>query len=132
MPTFQQVSAEVEKQTKAAMDALGFGTVFANTADNFITGQVAYCKVTVIEQTDKQTVLGIPESSRIRGTATFLLHTRKNSGMGKNTQMREAIKARFRNKVVGGANFLEARATFLGETENWSLTGVEVPFYFDR
>ena len=133
MPTFQQVQTAAEQATREAMTAVGASWVFGNVSDTALAaGSVPWVKMILIEQTDSQMILGDTVPSRVRGTATFILHVRKNQGMGKHTQMRDAIKARFRSKIVGGATFLNSRSTSLGETDSWSLTGVEVPFYFDK
>lgn len=115
------------------MDAVPAAIVYGNMSNTGLAGGTApWAQVIVIEQTDSQTTLGNPSSSRVRGTVTFIFYVRKDSGMGKHTQMREAVKTRFKGKVIGGATFLDARSTTLGETGSWSLTGVEVPFHFDK
>jgi hypothetical protein len=134
MPTtFQAVQKAAEQEATAALQPIPASIVFGNINDAVLSnGTVPWAKMIVIEQKDVQTTLGIPSSSRVGGTCTFILYVRKDAGMGKHTQMREAIKARFRSKIIGGATFLNARSTTLGELGNWSLTGVEVPFYFDK
>ncbi len=133
MPTFQQVQTAAEIAAKAAMDSVPAGLVYGNVSNaTFYQGTTPWAHVVVIEQTDSQLGLGDTVPSRTRGTVVFTFYVKKGQGMGKHTQMREAVKARFRSKAIGGATFLNARSTVLGETDTWSLTGVEVPFYFDR
>lgn len=132
MPTQLEVGTAIDQYT-AANIATNFPVVYGNVDDRDLSeGVVSYLKMRVLFLTDRQLGLGNPVPHRINGAVVFTLHVRENTGDGTRDAMHDRISAFFRSQVIGGATFTNVRALPGGRlVGNWSLTGVEIPFYFD-
>lgn len=131
MPTIASVHAAVDAYTQSEMT--GIPVIFGNVEDPTVSeGTAAFLKQRVIFTSDSQFILGAPQSSRKRGSVIFIINVRKNKGDKDRNILLDKVLKSFRSKVIGGATFLNGRVVSSGQSENWLLTGVEIPFYFDE
>lgn len=107
--------------------------IFGNQKDlSLSSGTVSYFRERVHFPESNQFELGSPGRSRTEGVVVFTLYVRKGAGDGDRNLMSDIIAQAFRSKQFGGATFLGMRELPYQETENWCLTGVQIPFHFDE
>lgn len=127
MPTQSSVHAAIDALTAAVF--VGYPVYYGNTT---VPKQTAdYLKQNVIFTSDNQFELGNTTSGRVRGKVLFTFHNKRGTGSSVRNTWNQLISTWFRSKVVGGAVLQNALASVAGENENWAITVVEVPFYFD-
>lgn len=134
MPTFGGVQLAVDLRTRDALElGLPVPVVYGNQSrPELSTGSVPFLKQRVLLFTDKQIGLGNAVPRRRRGSVVFQIHVPVGIGdKARNDLMDEVLKS-FRSQLIGGATFENGRMVSSGETLNWSITGVEIPFYFDE
>lgn len=129
MTTFADVHRAIDEYTVSAL--AGENVVYSNQDDNALSqGTAPYVKQRVLFTQARQFELGAPERGRNYGVVVFLIHVRRGQGeAARNTLLQKVVNS-FRSRVIGAATLLNARMTTQGENANWSLTGVEVPFYY--
>lgn len=129
MPTITSVHAAIDQHTLSSFPSIP--VIFGNTENLVLSEQQnPFLKQRVLFVTDSQFQLGDVVSSKKTGSVIFIVHTRKNTGDADRNSLQDLVLKSFRSKVIGGATFLNARVISSGETENWSLTGIEIPFFF--
>lgn len=127
MPTMAQVHTAIDQLTLTAFS--GYPTFFGN---QHVPKQTEpFVKQNVMFISSNQTELGRPEGGRNRGLIIFQFHSRRNTGNSVHNAMHQIVLDSFKGKLVGGAVLQNARASANGETENWAIRQIEVPFYFD-
>lgn len=127
MPTQSSVHAAIDALTAAVF--VGHPVYYANMD---VPKQSAdYIKQSVVFSSNSQYQLGDTVSGRERGRILFAFHNKKGTGSAVRNTWNQLVGTGFRSKVVGGAVLQNVTASVAGETENWAITVVEVPFYFD-
>ena len=125
------VHADINAATAAALGSTP--VIYGNTDyTDLSAGQLDFVTQKVVFQSQSQLVLGNIGPSRNRGTIFFALHTRRNTGDGGRNALLDTVLNSFRSKRIGSATCLNAAVRFTGLSENWAITGIEVPFYFDQ
>lgn len=106
--------------------------VYSNQSDADLSqGSAAYLRQHVLFTESRQMTLGYPENGRNHGQLVFILHVPKGAGEAARNTLLSTVIQSFRSRRIGGATLLNARVLTQGEVGNWSLTGVQIPFYFD-
>ena len=133
MASRTSVHAEIDKRAKLAFQNIGVPIVFGNMKDlSLSSGEVSFVRERTHFPASNQHELGNPARSRTEGVVVFTLYIRKGAGDGDRNRFTDVIAANFRNQQFAGATFSGLRELPYQETENWCLTGVQIPFYFDE
>lgn len=133
----------IDRQTiQNAIDTLTATTLNASPAIPFLYGnQVnvaisegtkSWVKQTVYFTEDRQAELGNDCFRRQRGYVLFLIYVKRGLGNYDRNTITDRLTRAFRSRYVGQATMLDAQMIPSSETENWSVTGVQIPFYFDN
>lgn len=131
MPTRAQVHEALDNLTQTVL--VGQNVIFGNQENlNYSKGTLPFIRQRVIFLDYEQKELGRPSSTRSHGSIVFTLHVQKGSGDGIRNQLSDLINKNFCNTQIGGAVFYGSKELPLGSAENWSLTGVRIPFFFDE
>lgn len=128
MPTLAEVHAALDSATNTAFS--GYTVFYKNQTAPKQTSD--FIKQLVFFSDNKQFELGNTARGRQRGKIVFVFHIRKGTGSAVLNTWHQIVLNVFRTKVIGGAVLLDALSSTSAETENWSITVVEVPFYFDN
>lgn len=127
----EQVHALLDQMTLAELGA--WPLVFKNQDDSINSeGTAPYIKQLVLWTTSSQRELGAPSRARNRGSLLLILHERRGQGSASSNAMLKTVLSSFRSKQVSGVTLMNARIVSQGETLNWNLTSVEIPFYWDE
>lgn len=131
MPTtFVQAHAQLNQQAQAVF--AGTLLVFGNIVEeSYWAGTQLFVKFEVKFRRSGALGLGSQGSQRRHGTVTVTIHSPKGSGDGGRNQVLETVVTSFADRRIGGAVLRTAQAPLHGETSNWSLSSIEVPFHFD-
>lgn len=109
----------------------GVPCVFDNQDDTELSkGTVSFIKQKVHFKNDKQHELGNVTSRKIDGIVVIILNIRKGAGAADRDDLYNNVVKSFRSQIIGGATFLDPQAVASGNTDNWNLTGWQIPFYF--
>jgi hypothetical protein len=129
---------QAAKAIDEAADAMAsvdpaFPLLHGNVLDLALSeGQTSYVRQRTYFPEDNQLFLGNQDSSRHRGTVVFTIYVRRGKGDGDRNLIADRITKAFRSKQFGGVTFYDAREMPNSDTDNWCLTGVQIPFYFDE
>lgn len=105
--------------------------VFDNMDETQLSnGTVSYIKQKVQYTKDAQYQLGDIGSRRHDGHVVIILYIRKGTGAADRYMLYNAAVKPFRSQVISGATFLDPHQVANGKTENWDLSGWQIPFYF--
>ena len=133
MATRTSVHAAIDDRAKSAFTSNGTPITFGNTKDLSLSeGANSFVRCRTHFPDTGQHELGRPTRSRTEGVVVFTLYVRKGDGDGERNRLSDVIAANFRNQQFAEATFYGMRELPYRETENWCLTGVQVPFYFDE
>jgi hypothetical protein len=130
--------AQAAKVIDDAADAVAsadpvFPLLHGNVLDTSLSlAQNSYVRQRSYFPEDNQLFLGNQDSSRHRGTVVFTIYVRRGKGDGDRNLIADRIIKAFRSKQFGGVTFLDAREMPNSDTDNWCLTGIQIPFYFDE
>lgn len=127
MPTIATVHAALDQATATAL--AGYTVFYSN--QNTTPQTSTYIKQRVFFQNSNQFELGNTTSGRTRGTLVFMFHVKKGSGSAVLNTLQQIVLTSFRSKTIGGAVLQNANMSAAGETEQWAIHTVQVPFYFD-
>jgi hypothetical protein len=106
--------------------------IFGNVTNVTLSeGTVPFLKQRVSFTSDKQRDLGNLCSRRHTGYVLFIIHVRKGTGDLARDNLIDRVTRGFRSRYVGPATTLDAQMVLSAESENWALTGIQIPFYFD-
>jgi len=131
MPTRAQVHASIDLLTQTTL--AGYSVHYDNTDyESFSQQQNPFVSLKVNFRSDNQMELGRPDMRRQHGAILFLVHTRKGTGAAVRNTIVQLLLDTFASQVIGGATFVNATELPLGESGNWAVTGIEIPFYFER
>lgn len=121
----------IDAFTKTLVDSYSIPCVFGNQDDTTLSnGTVSFVKQRVQFLKDCQNELGDTTSRRIDGVVVIIIHVRKGQGDADRDSIRLNVVKSFRSRVIGGATFLDPKAVAAGNTENWNLTGWQIPFFY--
>lgn len=132
-----------DRQTvQNSIDALTLSTLQASPAIPVLLGNqidvslsegtLPWVTQTVVFSSDKQMELGNPCLRRQRGYVMFVIHTKRGDGTYDRNVITDRITRAFRSKLVGVATMLDPQMLPSSVTENWSISGIQIPFYFDN
>ena len=127
MTTMAAVHAALDQLTASAFAA--YPVFYSN--QSIPPQTAAHVRQLVVFTSSNQMELGNPAGGRNRGLIIFQFHTKRNTGNSVSNAMHQIVLDSFKGKLAGGAVLQNARASANGETENWAIRQVEVPFYFD-
>jgi hypothetical protein len=129
MPTQTQINIAINAHTEAVRGVI---PCIYDNVDNatLAEGSVSFIKQNVRFLTDKQNELGNTASRRIDGIVLIIIHVRKGTGTAERDAIYDAVVKSFRSLKVGGATFLDPKQVAAGNSENWNLTGWQIPFFF--
>lgn len=131
MPTRTSVHAAID--TKADAVFAGINLLKGNQVNlAFSEGTLPYIRERVIFTGVGQLYLGNTKANRKTGSIVFTLFVRKGSGDGDRNRLADMVTNNFCNTQIGGATFWGSRELPYGDTENWCLSGIQIPFYFDE
>lgn len=106
--------------------------VYANQDETTLAeGNISWLKQKVVFREANQFELGNVDSARQKGVVVFIIYVRKGSGSLDRDTLYQRVLNSFRSKQIGGATFLNVQPMLQGGNENWSLTGLQIPFYFN-
>ncbi len=127
--TFAQVQVLLDQLTESSLVA--YPLLYDNQDDSALSaGTVSYIKQKVLFGQARQFELGNPDRGRLYGSILLRLHERRGLGSAGRNAMLQAVVSSFRSKAVGGVTLLNARIVNQGETGNWNVTSVEIPFFW--
>lgn len=95
-------------------------------------GSAPYIKQRVFFSSDDQASLGDQGFRRHKGYVLFLIFVRKGSGDLARDDILDRLSAAFASKFVGPATTLDPQMVVSSQSENWDVTGMQIPFYFDN
>lgn len=131
MPTRASVHTAIDLLTQSTLT--GYLVHFDNTDyEQYSQQNNPFVSQKVNFRANKQLELGRPDMRRQHGAVMFLVHTRKGTGTGVKDTIIELLQNSFASKIIGGATFVDATELPLGESGNWAVTGIEIPFYYER
>lgn len=132
MPTEIEVHAAIDTLTNAEIETTaGIPVVYGNQSNVSLSGgTIAFLTQRVIFTNDNQLGLGNTASRKHLGSLIFIIHCRKGTGDFDRNRLQAAVVNSFRSRVVGGATLLNAKSVAQGDTDNWTLSGIQIPFYF--
>lgn len=111
----------------------GYSVLHGNQTDvEQSKGEVSYVRQRTYFPETNQLFLGNQDSSRTRGTVVFTIYVRRGKGDGDRNVIANLLAKGVRSKSFGGVTFMDMREMPNQDTENWCLTGVQIPFYFDE
>jgi hypothetical protein len=134
MTTRSQAAQAIDDAAEAAMAiAPAIPLLHGNVSDLSLSLEnVSYVRQRTHFPEHNQLFLGNQDSSRHRGTVVFTIYVRRGKGDGDRNLIADRIVKAFRSKQFGGVTFYDAREMPNSDTENWCLTGIQIPFYFDE
>lgn len=107
-------------------------TVFSNMDDTAQSlGTEAWIKQKVEFREVKQFELGNTDSSRNWGVLVFIIHYRRGTGTLDRDRLYRRVVNLFRSQLVGGATLLNVQPLISGGSQNWAMSGYQIPFYFN-
>lgn len=96
-------------------------------------GETSYVRQRTYFPETSQLFLGNQDSDRTRGTVVFTIYVRRGKGDGDRNVIANLLAKGIKSKRFGGVNFMGIMKEMPNQdTENWCLTGVQIPFYFDE
>lgn len=95
-------------------------------------GELPFVRAACIFNRFKQLACGNTVQHRVYGNLFLVLHFRKNTGDGGRNLLTRKLVNFFRGQKVGGATFLDVNGRASGTSENWAITGLDCPFYYDQ
>lgn len=126
-----QIALDTAVQTEFAL-APAIPVVFGNQSDDVLSkGTATYLgqKVLFI----RGALVGVGETAkRQRGLLQFFIHVRKGVGDRDRSLIIDRIDSVFVAKYIGGATLSEWSLIASSEVGGWSVTGLQIPFYFDK
>lgn len=106
--------------------------VFGNQVNATLSqGTAPYLKQRVSFTRDNQRDLGNLCSRRLHGYILFMIHVRKGAGDLARDDLMDRVTRGFRSRYIGPATTLDSQVVLSSESENWAITGIQTPFYFD-
>lgn len=107
-------------------------TIFTNQDDVAKSeGVDPWVKQKVLPREAKQFELGNITSARQWGVMVFIIYVRKGEGTLDRDRLYGQVINSFRSQLIGGATFQNVQPMLSGSNENWSLSGYQIPFYFN-
>lgn len=82
--------------------------------------------------TDRQAAFGNKRLFRVNGVLSLEFHVRELTGMRLQAQFLDAIKPAFRGQQFSGITTWRVRVLGSVMREGWTITTVQVDFYFDE
>lgn len=95
-------------------------------------GTAPYVRQQVVFAKNAQAELTNRCFRRHTGYVLFYLHWRGATGDAARNLLQDRIEKAFASRLVGGATLQDVRTVSVAETENWSIVGLQIPFYFDE
>jgi len=130
MYTEEQIHISIDQHTAAQFPAMPI--VFDNQDDTAASqGAVPWLKQKVVFKTANQIILGNTTPFRGTGAVVFIIYVRKGTGTSDRDKLHQRVIDSFRSQQIGGATFLNAQLLNRGESENWQLIGLQIPFFFN-
>jgi len=130
MLTLEQVEQAIYVAAESALNDVA--KIYTNMDDTSLSnGTASWIKFKVNPTNSKQLQLGDTDSSREWHALVFIIYVRKGSGTQDRDRLYKRVLDLYRNKLVGGATFMDSQPLLTGNNENWFLAGYLIPFYFD-
>lgn len=130
MLTLEQVETAIYDAATSVLSDVP--KIYTNMDDTSLSvGTASWIKFKVNPTMSKQLQLGDNNSSREWGALVFILYVRKGQGTQDRDRLYKRVIDLYRNKLVGGATFMDSQPLLSGNNENWFLAGYQIPFYFD-
>lgn len=131
MPTRASVHSAIDALTQSTLSS--YSVCFDNTDyEAYSQGSSPFISQKVSFRENNQLELGRTDMRRQHGKVIFLIHVRKGAGSSLRNTIAELLLDAFASKVIGGATFVDATELPLGESGNWAVTGIDIPFYYER
>lgn len=127
---FPVVHSAIDQHTQDTLTGL---TIIYTGQDDLeaSNGQASWVKQKVLFSDSKQFELGNTASSRNWGKVVIYIYTRKGSGSADRDNILQRVVNCYRSRKIGGATFLNVQPLTNGESENWCVSGFQIPFYFN-
>lgn len=127
--TFAQAQTLLDQLTSVELAA--YPILYDNQDDSELSlGVLPFIKQKVLFGQARQYELGSTDRGRHYGSILLRLHERRGQGSSGRNAMLQAVVSSFRSKAVGGVTLLNAHVANQGETGNWNVTSVEIPFFW--
>lgn len=121
----------VLQATLSAAPAVAF--LYDNQEDvSLSTGTAPYVRMRVNFSFDDQVHLGNQGYRRQEGSILLFIHVRTNTGPLARNQIVDRLTRAFRSTYIAPATTFDAQVLPSTRTENWEITAVRIPFYFDN
>lgn len=124
-----------------AFDALTAATLAISPAIPVIYGNVEnvslsegtspFVKQRILFTSNSQMELGNRCARRKRGYISFAIYVRYDTGDLDRDLILERLEDAFRSREVGDATTLDAQVVGSMRAENWAVTALQVPFYYE-
>src|SRR5690606_11447255 len=138
MPSLAQAQTALDNRAILAFAGSGAVLLHGNQSDSEVSqGSAPYIRFRVVFSTNRQLQLGRREADapcprRNEGYVLIVIHTRKGTGDGQRNSRQERVNQPFPSRTVGGVTLRGARVVSVGETVNWAILGIQIPFHFDQ
>lgn len=134
MGTLAEAQKLIDVRTEAAL--AGERVIMGNQADSQFADAnppLPYVKQKVSFNKSRQLFLGFNNKpARHTGFILFIIFVPCGSGDGDRNALLGKVLNSFRSQAIGDVTTLQPRIVNNGEAGQWSLTGVQVPFYTDE
>lgn len=133
MTDSQTVQNSFDDRTHAVLSQVpAIPFLFGNQVNVAISeGTAPWVKQSVNFLTDKQAELGNSCFRRVRGYVLFFVYVRVGTGNYHRNVITDRIIAGFASRNIGPATTLDAQMIPSPSTENWAVTAIQIPFYYD-
>lgn len=128
----QTIANAFDTQTAAVLGAApAIAFVYGNMEQVGLSeGTAPYVKQRVFFTEDSQAELGNDCFRKQEGYLLFIVCVRKGTGDYDRNRIIDRITRGFRSKQIGDATTLDPLIGVSSESEQWSFTGVNIPFWF--
>ena len=132
MSSIAEAQALIDAATTTRL--AGENVIKGNQDDSdFSNGSQPYATQRVIWTDHKQLVLGNLDATRHEGYLLFVIYTPKGAGDGQRNTLLDKVVKSFKSQPIGDVSMRgRVRTVNQGSSGQWSLTGVQIPFYTDE
>lgn len=127
MPTQAEAHTALDLATQSVFS--GYTVIYKNQDAGKQTTD--YVQQLVFFLNNSQYELGNSVGGRQTGKLVFIFCVRKGTGSAVLNTWGQMLVTSFRSKTIGGVVLGNLVSLPSAETENWSVTVTEIPFYFD-
>jgi hypothetical protein len=93
---------------------------------------VTFVRVKVFFSGSNQISLGDQDRKRVHGYILFTIFVKQGAGDEHRNLIAELISDNFCLTTIGGATLWGSNEMPSQDTENWCMSGVQIPFYYDE